>query len=215
LIPKPFSDPLRALALLAAALACAALGNALARPDRRLDWGGWAPPPGQPTPALAPPGPRPSTPARPVPKAPAPHPAAAGPAPAARPEAAAATGFSPDPAQVVREISSDQAWQAFRLGTPFLDARRSGAFAAGHVSGAWSVPVWEADAAARITEFEARANPALRAPIVIYCSGGGCEDSRLLAKRLVELGYRNLLIYRDGFPDWAGQGRPQEQGVRP
>jgi rhodanese-related sulfurtransferase len=128
---------------------------------------------------------------------------------------AAAAGFAPDPAQVVREISSDQAWQAFRLGIPFLDARRSAEFAAGHVAGAWSVPVWEAEAAARITEFEARTNPALRAPMVIYCSGGGCEDSRLLAKRLVDLGYRNLLIYLDGFPDWVGQGRPVAPGAHP
>jgi rhodanese-related sulfurtransferase len=69
--------------------------------------------------------------------------------------------------------------------------------------------------AARITEFEARATPAPRAPIVIYCSGGGCEDSHLLAKRLIELGYRNLLIYLDGFPDWTGKGRPVVPGTSP
>jgi rhodanese-related sulfurtransferase len=68
---------------------------------------------------------------------------------------------------------------------------------------------------ARITEFEARARPALADPVVLYCSGGDCEDSRLLAGKLVALGYRNLLIYRDGFPDWAAQGRPQQQGARP
>jgi rhodanese-related sulfurtransferase len=116
---------------------------------------------------------------------------------------------------VIRDIASEATWEAFRLKIPFLDARRSAEFQDGHVPGAWSVPIWEADAAARITEFEARANPAPLAPIAIYCSGGDCEDSRLLAKKLVDLGYRNLFIYRDGFPDWVKRGRPQERGARP
>jgi rhodanese-related sulfurtransferase len=77
------------------------------------------------------------------------------------------------------------------------------------------VPIWEQDAPARITEFEARVNPSPQAPIVAYCSGGDCEDSRLLARKLVELGYRNLFIYRDGFPDWVQRGRPQTRGARP
>jgi len=237
----PFaSDPPKALALLAAALACAGLANHWAGPERKLDWTGWAPPaalqavasatpPALPqtvpgvTPPASPravppvPGP-PSPPPVPAPRVPPAPGAPAAPArPAARPPQppAAAAQFDPDPGQVIREISSEAAMAAFRQGFPFLDARRSADFAAGHVAGAWSVPIWEADAAARITEFEARANPSPRSPLVVYCSGGDCEDSRLLARRLVDLGYRNLLIYRDGFPDWVTQGRPQEQGARP
>jgi len=222
-MPKPASDLLKALALLAGAVLCAALANGLARPERRLDWTGWAPPALPRSAALAP---IPAPPALPAPPAPsalpapparpptAPVPKAAkppGPAPASRPDAR----FAPDPAEVVREISSEAAWEAFRLKVPFLDARRSEDYAAGHVAGAWSVPIWEAGAAARITEFEARANPAPRAPIVLYCSGGDCEDSRLLARKLVDLGYRNLFIYHDGFPDWARRERPTERGARP
>ena len=81
--------------------------------------------------------------------------------------------------------------------------------------GARSVPVWEADLERRLTEFEAAAQPAPRSPIVLYCGGGGCEDSHLLARKLVDLGYRNLLIYRDGFPDWTAQGRPSATGSQP
>jgi rhodanese-related sulfurtransferase len=137
-------------------------------------------------------------------------PAAAGPIP----ETAAAR-FAPSPSAVIREISSADALAAFQLKVPFLDARRSQDFEAGHLPGAWSLPVWEAGLEARITGFEARANPQPRAPIAIYCSGGDCEDSRLLAQKLVELGYRNLLIYRDGYPDWIAQGRPVSRGPRP
>jgi rhodanese-related sulfurtransferase len=207
-MPKPFSDLLKALALLAAALVCAGLANGWARQNRKLEWTGWAPPVARPLPAA------PAPPEVPVPAAPAmPRPAVTG--KAAKAPVAPATPFAPSPREVIREIASTEAWEAYRQKVPFLDARRSSEFEDGHVAGAWSVPIWEADAAARITEFEARANPAPQAPMVLYCSGGDCEDSRLLARKLVELGYRNLLIYRDGFPDWARQGRPQAKGARP
>ena len=142
-----------------------------------------------------------------APKPPAPKPAARPAAPAAPMDAA--TRFPPAPASVVRELSSEDVWTAFQLRVPFLDARRSADYAQGHVPGAWSLPVWEAGLEARITEFEARADPQPRSPLVLYCSGGECEDSQLLARKLVELGYRNLLIYRDGFPDWIAKGRPR------
>ena len=202
-MPRPTSHPLRALALLAGAALCALVANALARPERKLAWTG-----GVPVPAPAPP--------LPAAPAPAPAPGPEPPAPAAPVRARpAAPRFPPDPASVMREITSRDALDAFTLHVPFLDARRTDDFLEGHVTGAWSVPVWEAAPEARLTEFEARANPGPRDPIVIYCSGGGCEDSRLLAGKLVALGYRNLLLYADGFPDWAAQGRPVAKGARP
>jgi rhodanese-related sulfurtransferase len=99
--------------------------------------------------------------------------------------------------------------------TPFLDARRSEAYAAGHIAGAWKIPVWEADVDARITEFEASAHPASKDPLVLYCDGGDCEDSQILASKLTALGYRNLLVYRDGYPDWVKRKQPATTGVRP
>jgi len=70
-MPKLFPDLMRALALLAAALVCAGLGNRLARADRKLDWTGWAPPAGL----------LPATPAPPPPPQAQAHPAAPEPAP--------------------------------------------------------------------------------------------------------------------------------------
>lgn len=222
-MPKLPSDLLKAAALLAAALVCAGLANGWARPERRLDWTGWAPQAVPPQPAAA--APAPPQPPAPVAQAPQPGPPAVAVAPkrasvakTAQPVPAKANPgaqFAPSPQEVIREISSAAAWEAYQLRIPFLDARRSSDFEAGHVTGAWSVPIWETSAAARITEFEARANPAAQSPIVIYCSGGACSDSRLLAKKLVELGYRDLLLYQDGFPDWVRQGRPQARGARP
>lgn len=209
-MPRPTPFPLRVLAFLAAAALCAGLANAFARPDRKLTWTGWTPP-ATPVPAAPVPTVTPAT-EPPAPASQAPVPALA--APAVRPKPAAPR-FPPDPNAVIREFSSQDAWDAYGLHLPFLDARRTSAFEEGHVAGAWPVPVWEDVCAARITEFEARAHPAPRDPIVIYCSGGGCEDSRLLAGKLVELGYRNLLIYADGFPDWEAKARPVAKGARP
>jgi len=123
--------------------------------------------------------------------------------------------FAPDPAQPIREITPEEAWVLFRAKVPFLDARRSAEYSAGHIEGAWSLPVWEADLEARITEFEALAGPVSATPLVLYCSGGDCEDSHLLAQKLSPLGYRNLLIYRAGYPDWVRQGHPIRTGGKP
>lgn len=214
------------LTLLGLALVCALAANALASPQRRLAWSGWVPPvevlPPAPMPApMATPAPLPSPlPAPELPPSPSRAPQRAlGPplASPATPQAAPAPSprFAAVPDATTRDISAEDAWAAFQLQVPFLDARRSGDFLEGHVAGAYSVPVWEADPERRITEFEARANPAPKSPIVIYCGGGDCEDSHLLARKLVTLGYRNLLIYRDGYPDWIAKGRPQAKGARP
>jgi len=224
LISSLTPDLSKVLSLLAAALICAGLANGLARPERRLDWTGWAPPPAAapatasataPATPLPPPQPPAARTQVPAPAAAAPAPAAPRKAPAPPPPAPAPSRFAPSAGELIRELSSEAALEAFRLKLPFLDARRSSDYEDGHLPGAWSVPIWEAAAPARITEFEARANPSPQSPIVIYCAGGDCEDSRLLARKLVDLGYRNLFIYRDGFPDWVKQGRPQERGPRP
>jgi rhodanese-related sulfurtransferase len=95
---------------------------------------------------------------------------------------------------------------------PFLDARRSSEYVEGHIQGAWCVAVWEADLEDRLIAFKAARRPGSEDPIVIYCSGGDCRDSHLLADKLLKEGYFHLLIYRDGYPDWVKQGHPVEKG---
>lgn len=112
----------------------------------------------------------------------------------------------------LREISTGEAWAAFQAGTPFLDARRSGEYALGHVRGAWCTPVWEADLEDRLFGFKAQRRPGPDDPIVIYCSGGDCRDSHLLAEKLLGQGYFHLLIYRDGYPAWVAAGHPIATG---
>jgi rhodanese-related sulfurtransferase len=205
------STPLRLLAFAALAAGCAWISNRIGPSPRRLVWS---------SSALALPAPviPPSTPApAPAPEAPVPPPGPArktrpAPSPAA-PEKSASPPSTPAPVQSpITEIAESEAWRAFQSGTPFLDARRSAAFAEGHIPGAWSTPVWEADLDDRLIDFKAARHPGPEDPIVIYCSGGDCRDSHLLAARLLNEGYFRLLIFRDGFPAWAAQGRPIEKG---
>lgn len=216
--PKPGATPLRMLALAGFAGLAALLSNPLQPPSRRLPWTGFSLP-GQAVPSSVPPSAPPSieTPLPPpqpqaeTPKAAAPAP----PRPVLPPSSKgtpAEAPAAPVPAGPIREIGSQEAWKAFQGGLPFLDARRSEDYAAGHVAGAWCTPVWEADLGDRLLAFKASRRPGPEDPIVIYCSGGDCRDSHLLAERLLNEGYFHLLIYRDGFPDWVAAGRPVEKG---
>lgn len=185
----PSSSRTQAGLLLALAVLCAVVSNRTAGPSRRLAWQGQ--PPGSPASITQTP----------------PPPAMAPPPP---------TAFvQPDPAQPIRDIPPEAAWKLYQAKTPFLDARRRTEYQSGHIAGAWNASVWEDDLEARLTEFEALAQPDSSAPLVLYCSGGDCEDSHLLATKLTSLGYRNLLIYRAGYPDWSTQGRPVRKGERP
>jgi len=52
-------------------------------------------------------------------------------------------------------------------------------------------------------------------PLVLYCTGYGCEDSHLLAKKLQDLGYRRLAVFFGGFPEWKQAGYPTESSPTP
>jgi rhodanese-related sulfurtransferase len=215
--PALRSTALRCLALAALALAAALLANTLADPSRRLAWAGAvAPmpvlPPRSDQPALV--TVRPDPPALQTPKSTSPS----RPAPPSKPTVAAsrpaepASPQTPAAASPIREISGPEAWVAFQAKAPFLDARRSAEFIEGHIAGAWSAPVWESDLDDRLIAFKAARRPGPEDSIVIYCSGGDCRDSHLLAAKLFNEGYDHLLIYRDGFPDWLAQKHPVEKG---
>jgi rhodanese-related sulfurtransferase len=166
------------------ALLFAAVSNLTARPERRLDWIGRS---------------------SPVPKAPAPATPAA--------TAAAPSDFPPHPDKPFLEISPEQAKVLFDRGALFADARRTEVFREGHVRGARSFSVWEADLDGKLLALSQEGRD-LTQPIVAYCSGGDCEDSHQLAERLWSIGFNNVLVYRDGFPDWEKRGWPIEREAK-
>ena len=45
-------------------------------------------------------------------------------------------------------------------------------------------------------------------PIIVYCSGGDCHDSRLVANALLTLGFGNVSVFTGGWEAWSGAGLP-------
>ena len=45
-------------------------------------------------------------------------------------------------------------------------------------------------------------------PIIVYCSGGDCHDSRLVANALLTLGFSNVSVFTDGWEAWSAAGLP-------
>jgi rhodanese-related sulfurtransferase len=99
------------------------------------------------------------------------------------------------------------AQQLYRAGgVVFVDARAQETFAAGHIRGAFSIPVDRF--VERIEEFAALYP--LFTHIVTYCSGRECSDSHQVAQDLIAAGYVNTQVFVDGYPAWEKEGLPIE-----
>jgi rhodanese-related sulfurtransferase len=123
------------------------------------------------------------------------------------------TDFPTHPGKPWIEISSEQARTLFERGAVFFDARRTAVFREGHVRGARSISVWETDVDEKVKAFLDEGHDA-NAPIVVYCSGGDCEDSHQLAQKLWGVTFDNVYVYREGFPDWAKRGWPVDREAK-
>jgi rhodanese-related sulfurtransferase len=47
-------------------------------------------------------------------------------------------------------------------------------------------------------------------PVVVYCSNRACQNSTILSRRLVQLGYTDVREYEAGKEDWIIAGSPVE-----
>jgi rhodanese-related sulfurtransferase len=206
------------LALLVLAAAGAAISNLTASTQRKLAWVGSYPRALQVEPAAPAPS---SAPAR-VEKKEAPAVIAPSPPSSAAPAATSpATGagdlarsFPPHPDKPALEIAPTDVQRLYEGKALFLDARRSSVYAEGHIAGARSFPVWESDIDRRVKGLYEEGLDQ-KAPVVVYCSGGACEDSHMLAEKLYMVGFDNVLIYKDGFPDWQKRALPTSKGANP
>jgi rhodanese-related sulfurtransferase len=186
-----------AVALVVLSIVAAAVSNLIASPERKLRWiGSYGP-------------------AAPAGIAPAPS-APAGPAPAGAGAAPADSGkaFPPHPDKPWLEVSGDDVALLRDRGMLILDARRSSVYRDGHIAGARSMSVWEADADDKVRALFAEGRDQ-SAPVVVYCSGGECEDSHMLAEKLYKVGFDDVLVYKDGFPDWQKRALPVSKGDAP
>jgi rhodanese-related sulfurtransferase len=127
------------------------------------------------------------------------------------------TAFAPHPDKAYIEIHGDDVEALHKKGVLFLDARRTSVYEQGHIPGARSYSVWESDIDEKVNKlFAERSDPRdQNLPIVIYCSGGDCEDSHMLAQKLWGIQFNNVYVYKDGFPDWQKRGLPIHTGSAP
>jgi len=89
-----------------------------------------------------------------------------------------------------------------------IDARDRETFRKGHIRGAVSLPVGEADG---LIPPLAGQTPREKL-LVIYCGGYDCHDSRLLGEKLLAAGFGQVFVYEGGFPEWQDAGYPVARG---
>jgi len=125
--------------------------------------------------------------------------------------------FLPHPDKPYVEITFADVNALHAKNVLFLDARRTSVYEQGHIAGARPYSVWESDIEDKVRKlFDERSDPSAQAlPIVIYCSGGDCEDSHMLAQKLWGIQFNNIYVYKDGFPDWQQHGAPVHTGANP
>jgi rhodanese-related sulfurtransferase len=214
------NDVIRGAVLIGAAIVVALVSNALASRQRKLVLPGYYPNATKVTREAEPPRPAPAPAVMPIDV-----PAAAPVEPAAtpsrpknpKPQQPATRSFPPHPDQPYVEIGYDDVAYLHRQGALFLDARRTSIFEQGHIAGARPYSVWESDIDEKVNRlFEERNDPRQQLePVVIYCSGGDCEDSHMLSQKLWGVGFNNVYVYKDGFPDWQTRGGATETGAAP
>jgi len=56
-----------------------------------------------------------------------------------------------------------------------------------------------------------RAGTAKDTPIIVYCSGPTCPNSRQAAEKLVAFGFTDVTLFEGGLEEWKSAGLPVER----
>lgn len=119
-------------------------------------------------------------------------------------------GLQPiSPAEVMHLFRSD----SYRDGqVVFVDARSEDEYRDGHIPGAWQLNPYhpERELGDVMTPCQAAAK------VVVYCTGGECEDADSTAIVLRDAGVTasNLFVYGGGYDEWTAEHHPIERGAR-
>ena len=107
-----------------------------------------------------------------------------------------------------KTISLAEATSLWQAGTvPFVDTRPRENYEQGHIPRAlYGFPEDEAASSALFGILDPHQ------VFVIYCAGGECKDTLLLANKLKPLGYTEMRLFMGGWPEWTKAGLPIEKG---
>lgn len=93
-----------------------------------------------------------------------------------------------------------------------LDARKADEYQEGHIPGALNIYGEELERdAPKVLPYLSDKNQ----EVIVYCHGGDCDLSLLVAKALSENGYSRVEIFGDGWPAWKKAGYPIQTGATP
>ena len=90
--------------------------------------------------------------------------------------------------------------------TLILDARAAPFYRLGHVPGALNLS--RENFARDYQRLAATLTTAKDRPIVVYCSGGSCHDSKMVAGALLSLGFADVRVFTGGWDEWKDAGLP-------
>jgi rhodanese-related sulfurtransferase len=135
---------------------------------------------------------------------------------ATRPTTATSSAPLEHPFQVVDLAEAGRLLAERDSGFPyvFVDARNDEQYESGHIPGAVQCDFY------RIADYSEHVLAALLGAekVVVYCSGGDCEDSLLVCRHLRDSGAvaaENLYVYEGGWAEWQAQGLPTVTGKEP
>lgn len=85
-----------------------------------------------------------------------------------------------------------------------VDARSAAEFATGHIASAVQIA---------FEDFQGRNPPAIdlldrSRNVIVYCGGGSCDASILVAQQLVARGFSKIAVFKDGIEGWKAAGLP-------
>jgi rhodanese-related sulfurtransferase len=91
-----------------------------------------------------------------------------------------------------------------------LDARPGPFYENGHVPGALNLSRED------FAHDYRRLAPVLKTnaerPIIVYCSGGDCHDSRMVASALLSFGFADVKVFSGGWEQWSAAHLPVMTG---
>jgi rhodanese-related sulfurtransferase len=91
-----------------------------------------------------------------------------------------------------------------------LDARSSVYYQLGHVPGALNLA--RDNFAADYLRLHSEIDKSHDNQVIVYCSGGDCRDSKMVAQALMSLGFTNVAVFGGGWGQWTAAHLPQEAG---
>jgi len=104
------------------------------------------------------------------------------------------------------EVSLAGAKKLHAKGATFIDARPERKFKKSTIPGSVVVPDTKFD------KFKGNL-PADKAAVAVpFCGGYKCEKSHIVAEKMLEMGYKNVLVYAGGAPEWKAAGNPMAPG---